>query len=140
MAETNLYEELKDALQEFKDFLHPIVDQIRDAIQALASMIPGITDIIDLLIDLMNQIKAEIEKLDVNAIPGLSDVVNFTARITGFLDASADLLPDGSEGTVADIRSAMNVVGSLPSLEQLKQEILDLIDFLVTDLTSLKPA
>ncbi|MEJ2557407.1 MAG: hypothetical protein P8186_14460 [Anaerolineae bacterium] len=140
MADNNIYEELKDALDDFKTFLDENVAVIRPAIQALAGLIPGIVDVIDLLIDLMNQIKTEIQNLDVSGIPGLSEVSEFTTKITGFLDASADLLPDEAEGTVSDIRSALNVVGGLPSLDAVKQDILDLIDAIVAHLNSLKPA
>jgi ABC-type transporter Mla subunit MlaD len=140
MADSNIYEELKDALEDFKTFLDENVATIRPAIQALASIIEGIVDVIDLLVDLMNDIKTEIQNLDVSSIPGLSEVSEFTTKIASFLDASADLLPDEAEGTVSDIRSALNVVGGLPSLDEVKQDILDLIDAIVGHLNSLKPA
>lgn len=140
MAEDNLYQELKNVLEDFKTFLDDNVSTIKPAIQALASLIPQVVDVIDLLINLMNQIKAEIENLDVSAIPGLSEVSQFTSQITNFLDASADLLPSDTQGTVEDIRSVINVVGGLPSLDEVKQDILDLIDAIVTHLNSLKPA
>lgn len=142
MADENIYEELKDVLDGFKEFLEqqPRFDTIKTAIQSLASVIPKIVDVIDLLIDLMNQIKTEIQNLDVSAIPGLSDVSEFTGQITGFLDAAADLLSDQVSGTVDDIRSAINLVGGLPSLEEVKADILELIEFIVGKLGELKPA
>lgn len=140
MAENNLYQELKDVLEDFKKFLDDNVPVIKPAIQALAELISGIVDVINLLIDLMNQIKAEIEKLDVSAIPGLSEVSSFTSKIGSFLDTAGDLLPDDADSTVADIRSALNVVGSLPSLDEVKQDILDLIGAIIGHLNSLKPA
>ena len=140
MANENLYEELKDVLDDFKTFLDENVPTIKPAIQSLASLIPQITDVLDLLIELMNQIKTEISNLDVSAIPGLSEVSEFTSQISSFLDASADLVPEDASSTVSSIRSAMNVIGGLPSLEEVKQEILDLIDAIVVHLNSLKPA
>ncbi|MCA9941840.1 MAG: hypothetical protein H6656_00635 [Ardenticatenaceae bacterium] len=140
MAEKNIYQELKVALEDFKKFLDDNVAVIRPAFQQLASLIDGIVDVIDLLVNLMNQIKTEIQNLDVSNIQGLSEVSEFTAKITGFLDASADLLPDDAQGTVDNIRSALNVVGGLPSLDEVKQDILDLIDAIVGQLNSLKPA
>jgi hypothetical protein len=137
---TNLYEELKDVLEDFKSFLDSNVATIKPAIQALASLIPQIVDVIDLLVNLMNQIKTEIENLDVSAIPGLSQVSQFTTQISNFLDASADLLSSDTSSTVASIRSAINVVGGLPSLDTVKQDILDLITSIVGDLNELKPA
>jgi hypothetical protein len=140
MAGENLYQELKDVLQDFKTFLDDNVPTIKPAILALASLIPEIVDLIDLLIDLMGDIKTEIENLDVSDIPALSQVSEFTEKISNFLDASADLLPDDADGTVEDIRSAISVVGGLPSLDEVKQDILDLIGDIVTHLNSLKPA
>ena len=140
MAEKNIYQELKVALEDFKKFLDDNVAVIRPAFQQLASLIDGIVDVIDLLVNLMNQIKTEIQNLDVSNIQGLSEVSEFTAKITGFLDASADLLPDDAQGTVDNIRSALNVVGGLPSLYEVKQDIPDLIDAIVGQLNSLKPA
>lgn len=140
MANGNLYEDLKDVLEDFKTFLDNNVPTIQPAIQALASLIPQITDVIDLLVNLMNQIKTEIQNLDVSAIPGLSEVSEFTSKITSFLDTSADLIPDDASSTVDSIRSAINVVGGLPSLDAVKQDILNLIDAIVGHLNSLKPA
>jgi phage-related protein len=140
MAEDNIYQELKDVLEDFKTFLDEQADTIRPAIQALASLIPQITEVIDLLVNLMNQIRTEIENLDVSSIEGLSEVSDFTGQISSFLDAAADLLSDEVSGTVDDIRSALNVIGGLPSLDEVKQDILDLIDAIVGDLQSLQPA
>ncbi|MDO3379168.1 hypothetical protein [Geoalkalibacter halelectricus] len=138
MAEKNLFEELKDVLQDFKDFLDANVPTIRPAIQALASLIPQVTDLIDKLIDLMNSLKAEIDKLDVSAIPGLDEVSSFTTKIGTFLDTAESLLPDQSS-TINDVRSVANVITGLPSLDDVKAEIEALIDAIVAHLNSLKP-
>ncbi|KIH77069.1 hypothetical protein SAMN05660860_00434 [Geoalkalibacter ferrihydriticus] len=137
MAETNLFEELKDVLQDFKDFLDANVPTIKPAIQALASLIPQVTDLIDKLIELMNSLKTEINNLDVSAIPGLSEVSSFTTKIGTFLDTAESLLP-GQAGTINDVRSVANVVTSLPSLDEVKTEILTLIDAIIAHLNSLK--
>jgi phage-related protein len=140
MSEGNIYQELKDVLQDFKDFLDDNVPTIKPAIQALSSLIPQVVELLDLLIGLMNDIKTEIQDLDVSAIPGLSEVSSFTDNIRAFLDASSDLIPDEAEGTVEDIRAVINVVGGLPSLDEVKQDILDLVDAIVGHLNNLKPA
>ncbi len=139
MAENTLYEDLKDVLQDFKTFLDENVATIRPAVSALAEMIPKIVELIDLLIDLMNQIKTEIENLDVSAIPGLSEVSEFTTKIQSFVDTSKDLLPDDAKGTADDVLEVVNVVSGLPSLDDVKTEILDLITAIVAHLNSLKP-
>ncbi|WP_305044243.1 hypothetical protein [Geoalkalibacter sp.] len=137
MAEKNLFDELKDVLQDFKDFLDANVPTIRPAIQALTSLIPQVGELIDKLVGLMNSLKTEINKLDVGAIPGLSEVSSFTTKIGTFLDAAESLLPDQA-GTIADVRSVANVVTGLPSLDAVKTEILALVDAIIAHLNSLK--
>ena len=139
MAEKSLYEDLKDALDDFKKFLDDNVGTIKPAITALASIIPKIIDLLDLLIELMGKIKTEIENLDVSSIPGLSEVSSFTDNIKTLLDTSRDLLPDDAKGTADDVLEVVNVVSGLPSLDEVKAEILSLIDAIVAHLNSLKP-
>ena len=138
MAEKSLYEELKDVLEDFNSFLDDNVATIKPAITALASVIPKITDLIDLLIELMGKIKTEIENLDVSSIPGLSEVSEFTDSVKTLLDTSKDLLPDDARGTADDVLEIVNVVSGLPSLDDVKGEILSLIDAIVAHLNSLK--
>ena len=137
MSETNLFQELKDVLTEFKEFLDEKVPIIKPAINALASMIPQINELIDKLVDLMNQLKTEIQNLDVGSIPGLSEVSEFTGKVTSLLDTAENLVPDLAT-TIGEVRSVASVVTSLPSLDQVKTEILGLIDAIVTHLNSLK--
>lgn len=138
MAEQNLFEQLQSVLQDFKDFLDTNVPTIKPAIQALASLIPQIVDLLDLLIGLMNDLKTEVQNLDVSSIPGLDEVSQFTGQITTFLDTTKDLLPDQA-ATIEEIRSVANVVSGLPSLDEVKTEILALIDAITAHLNSLKP-
>lgn len=139
MAEKNLFEELKDVLQEFKDFLDTNVPTIKPAIQALASLIPQIVELLDLLIGLMGDLKTEINNLDVSAIPGLAEASEFTEKVKNFLGAAKNLLTDKTD-TIDQVLSVAEVVTGLPSLDQVKTEILALIDAITAHLTSLKPA
>ena len=137
MAADNLFQELKDVLQDFKDFLDANVPIIKPAIQALASLIPQITELIDKLVDLMNKLKTEIQNLDVSSIPGLSEVSEFTTKVKAFLGAAKNLLPDEA-ATIDDVLSVADVVTGLPSLDEVKTEILTLLDAIVVHLNSLK--
>ena len=139
MADTNLYEELKDALTQLKDFLEDNTATIKPAIQALASIVPQVVTLIDQLIDLLNQVKTEIANLNVSGIPGLSEVSGFTENVTTFLNTAKALLPREAS-TIDEVLGAASVVGSLPSLDQVKQEILDLIDAVIGNLEQLKPS
>lgn len=137
MAEPNLFQELKDALTEFKTFLDTNVPVIKPAIQALKSIIPQIGDLLDKLIDLMGKLKTAIQNLNVGAIPGLDKVTAFTQGVTTLLQTAKNLLPNEAR-TIDDVLAVANVAGSLPSVDQLKAEILSLIDAIVVDLNSLK--
>ena len=137
MPEENIYQELKDVLQDFKDFLDENVATIKPAVQALSSLIPQINELIDKLIDLLGKLKTEIENLDVSAIPGLGEASTFTEKVKDFLNASKNLLPDEAD-TIDDVLAVADVVSGLPSLDDVKAEILSLIDAIVAHLNSLK--
>ena len=137
MAAENIYQELKDVLQDFKDFLDENVPTIKPAIQALTSLIPQITELLDKLIDLMNKLKTEIENLDVSAIPGLEEASSFTEKGKAFLDAAKNLLPEETD-TIDDILGVADVVTGLPSLDEVKSDILSLLDAIIGHLNSLK--
>lgn len=139
MATTNLYEELKDALQDLKDFLQANTATIKPAIQALAAIVPQVVTLIDELIGLLGQVKTEIQNLDVGGIPGLDEVSQFTTGVTAFLNTAKALLPD-EQATIDQVLAAAGVIGSLPSLDQVKAEIIALIDAIVANLNQLKPA
>jgi phage-related protein len=138
MAGTNLFEDIKKALTDFKTFLDGNVGKIKPAVKPLDQLTNGrVTDLINKLIDLMNKLKAEIDKLDPNLVPGLDDVTKFTQNIKALLDASKSLLP-GEAGAIKEISDVADIVTSLPSVTQLKNEIKTLIDAIVAHLTSLK--
>jgi phage-related protein len=134
---TNLFEELKDLLQEFKDFLDDKAATIKPVIQALAAIVDQVNDLLNLLIDLMGQLKTEIENLDVSTIPGIGEVTGFTDKVKALLQSARSLLP-GQAGTIDEVLRAADVIGSLPSVDQVKTEILGLIDAIVAHLQSFK--
>lgn len=138
MADQNLFEQLKEVLADFKKFLDDNVATIKPAIQAIASLVPQVTDLIDLLVELLGKMKVEIQNLDVGGIPGLAQVAEFTGKIPAFLDAAKKLLPDetASIGTIADVAE---VVTALPSIDAVKAELISLLDAITAHLTSLKP-
>jgi gas vesicle protein len=137
MAATNLFEELKDVLQDFKDFLDENVNVIQPAIAALKAIIPDqINDLLSKLIDLINTLKTEIENLDVSTIPGLAEASEFTEKIKAFLEAAKNLLPENSD-EINDVLAVADVVTSLPSLDEIKTEIIALLDAIIGHLNTL---
>lgn len=138
MPATNLFEELKTALTSFKNFLDTNVATIKPAIQALKSIVPQITELITKLIDLMNKLKTEINNLNPGQVgAGLTKVTEFTAAAKTLLEKAKDLLPNEA-GTINDVLAVVNVVGSLPSLDAVKAEIVSLIDSIIANLNQLK--
>lgn len=137
MADQNLFEQLKEVLADFKEFLDENVPTIKPAIAAIAALIPQVTELIDLLIDLLGKLKTEIQNLDVGSIAGLGEVSEFTEKVQGFLEAAKKLLPDetASIDTIADVA---DVVTGLPGIDAVRGEILSLLDAIVTHLNSLK--
>jgi phage-related protein len=136
---TNLYQELKDLLTEFKTFLDTNVNTIKPVVQALAALVPQINQLIDLLIGLMGKLKTEISQLNVGAIPDLAKVTEFTDKVKALLQATKSLLPNEA-ADIDTVLGAADVVGGLPSLDNVKAEIISLIDEIVTLLGSLKSA
>jgi ABC-type transporter Mla subunit MlaD len=133
----NLFDELKDALQEFKDFLDDNVATIKPAVNALADLIPQVNDLINELVNLMNTLKTEIQNLDVSGIPGLSEVSEFTSKTTSLLTAAKNLLPDAAD-EIDQVLGIAEVVTGLPSLDEVKAEIISLLDAIIAHLNSLK--
>jgi hypothetical protein len=137
MAGENLYEELKAALEEFKTFLDTNVPTIKPAVDALEGLGVPIGDLLNELATLLGQLRTEITNLDVSAIPGLDEVSSFTTGVRGILDAAKNLLPDAT-AEIDTVLGIADVVTGLPSLDQVKQEILDLLDAIVVHINTLK--
>jgi hypothetical protein len=137
MADQSLFEQLKEVLADFKKFLDDNVPTIKPAIQAIASLIPQVTQLIDLLAELIGKLKAEIQNLDVSNIAGLAEVAEFTGKLPALLDAAKKLLPDETSSIDA-IADVADVVTGLPSFEEVKAEIISLLDAIAAHLVSLK--
>lgn len=137
MAADNLFEELKDVLQDFKDFLDENVSVIQPAMAALKAIIPDqIDDLLSKLIDLINKLKTEIQNLDVSTIPGLEEASDFTDKIKSFLAAAKNLLPDDT-AEIDEVLAVADVVTGLPSLDDIKAEIITLLDAIIGHLNTL---
>jgi hypothetical protein len=136
----NLFQELKDVLTTFKQFLDTNVATIKPAITALKAIVPQITELLTKLVDLMGKLKTEISNLNPGAVgEGLTKVSEFTAAAKSLLETAKNLLPNEA-ATIDDVLAVINVVGSLPSLDALKGEIIALIDAITVHLNNLKTA
>lgn len=135
----SLFEDLKNALKDFKEFLDQNVNTIKPAIAALKSLVPQIAELLDKLVGLMGKLKTEIQNLNVGAIPGLAEASQFTDKMKNFLTATKTLLPDEAS-EIDSVLAVADVVTGLPSLDDVKAEILSLIDAIVGHLNTLKSA
>lgn len=138
MATNNLFEEIKEALNDFETFLDENVSTIKPAIAPLNELTGGrVTELIDALIDLLNKLKAEVEKLDPGLIPELDKVTTFTNSVKTLLETSKNLLPDEAD-TIDEVIGVADIVTSLPSIDDIKAEITGLIDTIIGHLNDLK--
>lgn len=139
MAE-NLYQDLQTALQDFKKFLDDNTKTIKPAIQALKAVIPQLGDLIDQLIKLLRKLKTEIQNLDVGAGQvgdAIKQVSAFTTGVKTLLTTAENLLPQ-NKADIDAVLSVVDVVSSLPSLNDVKDAILKAIEDVIADLNNLK--
>lgn len=127
MANTSVYDDLKKALQDFKSFLATNKQPIHDAIGPLKSLVPQIGDLLTALIDLMGKLADKVNQLDVGNIPGLAQVTEFTQDVQTLFQVVSTVMPDQS-AAINDVIGKAKVVGGLPSLGTVKQDIIALIN------------
>jgi hypothetical protein len=132
----NLFQDLKDALKSFKEFLSANTAILAPAIKALKPIVPQIGDLLNKLIQLMGELKGAIQNLNVGNIADLDKVSQFTTAVTTVLETAQALLPQQG-ADIQKVLDAAGVVTGLPSLDEVKQEILSLIDAIVGDLNTL---
>ncbi|HEV2756798.1 MAG TPA: hypothetical protein VG318_13600 [Actinomycetota bacterium] len=135
----NLYEDLRNALRSFKAFMDANVGTVRPAYRALIRVVPRLESLVGELNDLLGRVKTEIQNLNVSAIQGLDQVSTFTEQVETFLTSARTLLPSEA-ATIDEITAALDVVGGLPSVDEVKGEIISLIDAIRAHLTSLGQA
>ena len=126
MADTNVYQDLKDALSKFKDFMTTNLDIIKTALKAAAAFIPQVPGVIDQLVGLLNTLKSEIDKIDPSKLTGVAQISALTDGVGAILTATKAILPDQS-AAIEGVTTALGVLKSVPSLTQIKADILSLM-------------
>ena len=137
MATQTIYEELRDVLKDFHDFLQAKINDIKPPIQALAQAVPQVNDLIDKPIELLAKLKTEIQSINIGALNNIDQALAFAAKVKGFLESAKALLPDEA----ADIDRAINaadVVAGLPTFGDIKNELIQLIDDIAGLIAQLK--
>ena len=81
MAAGHLFEKTLSVLQNDKDFLNANVPTLKPGHQAISSLIPQISRVIDRLTDLMWELNTIIRNHYIDSIPGLPYISNFAERV-----------------------------------------------------------
>ncbi len=133
----NVYDELKNALVQVNSILEQGTDIIKPAVHALAAVVPQINELLDKVLDLLGRLKVEINKLDVSAIP-VDKVLPFLDGLASLLESSRNVLPADSKDTIDTASSVINVIKTIPTPEQIKAEVVGLLDSVSGHITALK--
>jgi hypothetical protein len=133
----NVYDELKNALVQVNTILDQGTDIIKPAVHALASVVPQINELLDKVIDLLGRLKVEINKLDVSALP-VDKVLPFLNGLGSLLETSRNVLPADSKETIDTAADVINVIKTIPTPEQIKTEVIGLLDSVTAHITALK--
>lgn len=136
MPTSNVFQDLKTALTDFKAILDTNAATIKPAIQALKAILPQAGDLVSQLITLLNQLKTNIQNLDVSNVTGLPQLSSFATSAETLLLTAENLMPD-QESKIDTVLGELSVIQALPSLDAVKQDILTLIDGIIGDLNSL---
>lgn len=133
----NVYDELKNALVQVNSILEQGTDIIKPAVHALAAVVPQINELLDKVLDLLGRLKVEINKLDVSAIP-VDKVLPFLDGLASLLESSRNVLPADSKDTIDTASDVINVIKTIPTPEQIKAEVVGLLDSVSGHITELK--
>ncbi len=133
----NVYDELKNALTQVKTVLDEGVGVIKPAVRTLAGAVPQINELLTTLIDLLEQLKVEIDKLDASAIP-VDKVLPFLDGVKSLLETSRNVLPADQGGNISTALEVVEVVKSIPTPEQIKAEVIGLLDAVKNHIAALK--
>lgn len=132
-----LYHELRDSLQGVKQFLDGNTQALKPGMDALFAAVPHTRHLLDNLIYLLNGFKLNVQQLDIDQISGVPEMTRFAAQLDNFLDTAQDFLPEEST-VVRDVQRTARVLTSLNRLNEVKGELLFLVDGIVGHLYELK--
>jgi ABC-type transporter Mla subunit MlaD len=132
---SNLYQELHDALTQFENFIHDNIGTLKTVIDKIKKIVPSIGILLTTLIDLMGKLHDAISKIDVTGID-LTQITQFTSKVKALLQTAEGLLPD-QKNAIDEVLHAADVVTALPSLSTIKADILKLLEDITKDLKSL---
>lgn len=135
----NVYEEIKNALTTVKGILDQGTGVIKPAVQALSSTVPEVNTLLGKLVELLDSLKTAVNDLDAGAIgQHINTVLNLVNASKALIEKAREALPDDKKQVATTALEVATVVASLPSFDQLKAEIVALIDAVKTSIQSLR--
>lgn len=137
MADTTVYGELHTALNNFHEFLKTQAAPVAEVVATIAGIVPQVNDLIDKPITLLQKLKQELKKI-ISVVPGdVTTVLEYAQRMKGFVEAMRAIIP-GESATIDSVADVADVIAGIPSLDQVKDEIFDLIDKIIVLLQSMQ--
>ena len=136
MATSNLFLRLRKALDDLKSILGTNAAILKPALQTLKLVLPQAGTLVSQLVAILSSLKTEIQNLNVSTITGLPQLASFATSAETLLQTAEDLLPDDQDN-IDNVFRVLSVVEALPSFDAVKQDILTLIDGIISDLDSL---
>jgi hypothetical protein len=138
MAAPNLFQDLKNALTDLKNFLDgPTVTAIGNAIKTLSAVVPQIKDVINDIVGVLTKLDTEIQNLNVGNIPGLDKVGQLTSSIKTVLQSAKAVLPNEADA-IDKVIAGADLVTGLPSVGDIKGEIHTLLGDIIGKLNGFK--
>jgi hypothetical protein len=143
MPVENAFETLNSTLQEFKNFLDNLVATgefatLKTGLQVLQNFVPQIATMLNRVIVLLQDLRNEIDGMDLGAIPNVGDAVTMVENVSSVLEAARAFLP-GQEKEIDEVMNVAHVVSSIPGLTaNLKESILSCIDAIIVHFSNLK--
>jgi|SRR5579859_1767740 len=140
MAENTVLADLQTTLTDVLSFLQAHRGDISTAFKALSSLFPQVNALIDSLIKILNEIKTEIDKLDISKIQGVEQITGFTQKISAMLSAFATLLKGNPvETEINSVLDTVKTVGEIPQFAgQIKDTITKTIQQIIDQLNLIK--
>lgn len=135
--EQNVFYQLRDTIVALKEFLDGNVLPVKAGIDAMRSIMPQTAHLIDNLIYLLENLRNTLATMDTGSIPNLRELSAFGTKINVVLHAVMQLLPN-EPYMIDDVERSARVIGDLPSLSEVKGEILGPLDGVIGHLYELK--
>jgi ABC-type transporter Mla subunit MlaD len=133
--------ELRRLLEELESYLRKTLEdpELSRLIRAAVDVFDPLDDLIDSIIDLLTQVRQEIEAIDLT-VEGLTEASDFARRLIELISATQPFLPADAARTVDAIVGRAQFLGSLTEeLDETRAAIVGLINTVIGQLQMFRP-